>query len=107
MGFKEARDAVIDCLRSGDIGHWPREDLHLKNWLAAGRLTEEEVIRLLQRCNGKQYRPGNQVSPAGGQVHEFFPVVDDVNWYIKVYVDEETNEAIVEAVFMSVHPSGE
>ncbi len=106
MGFREARNKLVACLEAGDFGHWPRADLLLKNWLAAGHITEAEVMRLLLRCNGRQYRPGNQRSPAGTQIHEFFPLDGDVGWYIKAYLDEASDEAIIEAVFMSIHPSG-
>jgi hypothetical protein len=40
-------------------------------------------------------------------VHEFLPWDGDVQWYIKAYLDEDTETAVIEAVFMSVHPSGE
>lgn len=106
MGFRDARAKLLDCLRSGNFGHWPRDDLFLKNWLAAGRVSESEVIRLLLRCNGSQYRIGNQISPAGTQVHEFFPLAGEVEWYIKAYLDDEGGPAVIEAVFMSIHPSG-
>lgn len=107
MGFLDARRKLLACLRSGDFGHWPRTDLFLKNWLAAGRVSEEAVIRLLGRCLGNQYRPGTQTSPAGTTVHEFLPRDGGVHWYIEAYLDEDTETAVVEAVFMSVHPSGE
>ncbi len=107
MGFLDARRRLLDCLRSGDFGHWPRKDLFLKNWLAVGRVSEEEVIRLLVRCTGSQYRPGKQASPAGTTVHEFLPRDGDVRWHIKAYLDEDTDTAVIEAVFMSVHPSGD
>lgn len=106
MSFRDARDKLVGCIRAGEFGHWPREDLLLKNWLAAGRITEEEVIRLILRCKGTHYRRGNQISPVGTVVHEFFPRDGDVEWYIKAYLSEENDEAGIEAVFMSIHPSG-
>jgi hypothetical protein len=107
MGFLDARRRLLGCLRSGDFAHWHRKDLFLKNWLAAGRVSESEIIRLLDRCTGNQYRPGKQTSPVGTTVHEFLPWDGDVQWYIKAYLDEDTETAVIEAVFMSVHPSGE
>jgi hypothetical protein len=80
-------------------------DYQRKNWLAAGRLSEAEVIALLLRCRGDQHRPGNQKAAHGVDVHEFFPEADGERWYIKAYLDQESGEAIVEAVFMSIHPS--
>lgn len=106
MSFRKARDQLVDCIRTGAFGHWPREDLFLKNWLATGRITEDEVRRLLLRCNGTQYRRGDQISPGGNEVHEFFPRDGEVKWYIKAYLNEQNDEAVIEAVFMSVHPSG-
>jgi hypothetical protein len=106
MGFKQARAAVLASLRSGNYSHWPRSDYLYKNWLAAGRMTEDEVIRLLVGCRGNQHRPGNQKAPNGNAVHEFFPEADGVHWYIKAYLNEESGEATIEAVFMSIHPSG-
>ncbi|HEX8673869.1 MAG TPA: hypothetical protein VF710_18370, partial [Longimicrobium sp.] len=70
------------------------------------RVSEEKVIQLLKRCNGKQYKPRKQTSPAGTEVHEFFPRESEVEWYIKVYLDDDSEFAVIEAVFMSVHPSG-
>lgn len=107
MGFLDARRRLLECLRSGDFGHWPRKDLFRKNWLAAGRVSEDEIIRLLGRCTGNQYRRGLQTSPAGTAVHEFLPRDGAVQWYIKAYLDEDTGTAVIEAVFMSVHPAGE
>jgi hypothetical protein len=106
VGFLEARQRVVECLEAGDFSHWPRHDLLLKNWLAVDRITRQEVIQMLRRCKGTQHRPGKQISPADSTVHEFFPVHDGAKWYIKVYLDEEGGPAVIEAVFMSVHPSG-
>lgn len=106
LGFIMARARVVQSLESGNYGHWYRADGFLKNWLEYERISEEKVIQLLKRCNGKQYRPGTQTSPAGTEIHEFFPREGDVEWYIKAYLDDDSEFAVIEAVFMSVHPSG-
>lgn len=106
LGFRTARARLVESLKTGNYGHWYREDAFLKNWLQFERISEEKVIALLQRCNGRQYRPGKQKSPPGTEVHEFFPHDDGVEWYIKAYLEDDSEFAVIEAVFMSVHPSG-
>ncbi len=55
MGFKDARERLLDCLRDERIAHWPRDDFYRKNWLLAKRMTAQQVCDLLLRCRGAQY----------------------------------------------------
>jgi hypothetical protein len=106
LGFKKARARVVKSLESGNYGHQYREDGFLKNWLQYERVSEAKVVQLLKRCNGEQYRPGKQMSPAGTEVHEFFPREGEVGWYIKAYLYDDSEIAVIAAVFISGHPSG-
>jgi hypothetical protein len=103
MGFREVRGRVLDCLKEGRVGHWPRKDAFRKNWLSAKRRRPEEIRDLLLRCNGTQYRESLHDFDPEITVHEFFPDDGSIRWYIKVFFDPDMDMVM----FMSVHPSGE
>jgi hypothetical protein len=107
LGFKRARSIIIECLRSGDYAHWPRDNFQEKNWLAANRITVDQLASLLGRCNGTQHRPGKEPAEEGTEVHEFLPEDDGVRWYIKASVDTDSGDLTIHTVIMSVHPSGQ
>lgn len=103
MGFRSAKRRVVQYLEEGRFEHWPRKDAFRKNWLEAGRISTDEVGKLLNRCHGKQHKESQLFDDPSIPVHEFKPHDGTVQWYIKVFFDSESDLLTV----MSVHPSGD
>lgn len=100
MSLKEARTRLISALRQGRFEHEPREVLAEKNLLAIGEVGPEEVITMLQRTRGDQYKEAQHHWDAEVTVRVFTPEVGGVRWYIKAYFLEGPQEL---ATFISVH----
>lgn len=100
MGFTDAKRTVVAALRSGNYEHEPRDVLAEKNLLAVGEVTEDEVIRVLNRATGKDYSSSPHHWDDSTEVHTFRPRVDKVTWYVKAYVVDEGSNRVV---FISVH----
>jgi hypothetical protein len=108
MGFRDARQRVIRSLLAGDYQFEIREVVEGKNLLEMGEVTPAEIVALLQRCRGDQYRCAPHHADASVPVHVFLPVQMGEQWYIKAYLvagvpDEQVEGDI--AVFISVHKS--
>ncbi|MBJ6727176.1 hypothetical protein [Geomesophilobacter sediminis] len=97
MGFTEVKARILNCLRSGEYDHEARGKIEVKNLLACGQVTEEDVIRLVSRTNGGQYVVSPHHADQTVMVHVFRPIHHGVTWYIKFYFIEPG------AVFISVH----
>ena len=92
-GFNAVKRAVHAALRQGDYQHEARGSIDVKNLLATGEVTPEEVIRVIQRCNGNHYEcsPHHRIKQV--QCH----LIKARGWYVKFYfLDPAT-------VFISVH----
>ncbi len=93
MGFKQAKEKVLQALASGAYQHEVRRNISEKNKLQTGEVTASFVASLVQRCTGHDHscKPHHQCAEL--EVH----VLRKAGWYIKFYfVDPET-------VFISVH----
>lgn len=97
MGFKAARELLIDALESGKYQHEWRADIEEKNLLAVGDVSPEFVVCLLRRCAGGQYRSSPYHFDQRILCHEFTPRLDGERWYVKAYFLSAS------AVFISVH----
>ena len=97
LGFKETRQQAIDRIRAGRIYHVPRE--YDKNEYAQGRLSDNDVIAMLQCCRGNRYEALPHHSILGLEVHIFKPVGKYDGYYIKLYFLEP------DVCFISVHRS--
>ncbi|MDX1396511.1 MAG: hypothetical protein R3195_19170 [Gemmatimonadota bacterium] len=99
--LRVARRRLIEALRAGEYRHEAREALAEKNMLAVGRVTPEEVVRLLRRCRGEQHGTSPHHADRELVVHEFKPYASGRKWYVKAYFRGST------AWFISVHPGEE
>lgn len=93
MDFKEVRYYVIKALKEGTYQHEVRGHIEDKNALMTGDMSPEDLIRIIERCNGTHHErsPHHMVSTV--EVHIF----KRDGWYIKFYfVDPDT-------MFISVH----
>ncbi len=98
MGLRDVRCLLIDALESGRVQHEYRADMESKNLLAVGEVTPEFVVRLLQRCQGREYTASPYHYDRGVICHEFKPSLDGERWYVKACFLSS------DAVFISVHP---
>ncbi|MDH3997512.1 MAG: hypothetical protein OET90_01620 [Desulfuromonadales bacterium] len=98
MGFKDAKEGALRCLRSGDYAHAVRDEIDVKNLLACGLVTEEDVIALINRTKGNQHEERPHDNDRSVTVHIFKPQHKGVTWYIKFYFVEPG------VMFISVHP---
>ena len=93
MGFKEAKRRVLEALAEGDFLNDVRDKIDEKNLLHTGEMTAEDVMEIVNMCNGTHHVEAPHHAAAGVSVH----VLRRDGWYIKFYfIDEETH-------FLSVH----
>lgn len=97
MGFKAAKKQVLECLEGGSVLHQERVDIDVKNLLAVGLVSLDEVAAIIGRARGNSYSssPHHQVEEV--EVHIIETRHGDENWYIKWYFVEPNS------VFISVH----
>lgn len=93
MGFKEAKAALIEALKSNNFQHASRNSIDVKNLLAAGEVTSKEVLSIVSRCNGTSYSCSEHHQIKGIDVH----VIKYSGWYVKFYV------ITPDVYFISVH----
>lgn len=103
MGFKMARSKVIQSLETGSYQHEARTCVSVKNLLATGKVSAEDVIELLARCRGQHHKTSPHHADKTITVHVIRPDKPE-RWYIKFYfLDPEEPETM----FISVHPEDE
>ncbi len=73
MGFRAAKAATIEALRTGNFEHEVGETRAEKNLLAIGDVSPDDVIGLLRRSRGDDYRE----SPHHWDRHQRPQVADD------------------------------
>ena len=93
MGFKQAKSEVIDCLKNGYVLHEERNNIDVKNLLATGAVTVDEVIAVILRAHGGDYCCSPHDFNHEIKVH----ILKTKGWYIKWYFLSP------DAVFISVH----
>lgn len=95
MGLKNVRQKVIKCLKSGRIQHVTSRSGNIveKNLLVTGQITVEEVIELINRTKGNDFKCVKHHILKNIDVYIFKPN----NWYIKCYFIEP------DIFFISVH----
>lgn len=97
MGFKQVKAQVIDCLNNGRIRHEQRGDIDVKNLLATGAVSPEEVAALIARARGGEYTCSPHHFDRQVAVHTVKIGRAGATWYIKWYFLEPNS------VFISVH----
>jgi len=97
MGFKEVKAQVIDCLMHGRVRHEQRGDIDIKNLLATGVVTPEQVAAIIGRARGGDYESSPHHFDRKLPVHIINVRYGGIDWYIKWYFVEPNT------VFISVH----
>lgn len=98
MSFKQVRKEIVSCLQKGRVQHESRAGkIDEKNFLAVGKITIEDAIRLLSATNGRQYSCSSHHILPEIEVHIFKPVLQGTKWYLKCYLVEP------DVWFISVH----
>ncbi len=92
-GFNAVRRAVLAALEAGHYQHEARDSIDVKNLLATGAVSVNEVKDVIRRSNGLNYScsPHHRVSSVDCHL------IKAGGWYIKFYfLDPDT-------IFISVH----
>ena len=97
MGSREIKRQVIDCLNKGRISHEQRNDIDVKNLLAIGQVSLEEVAAVIGRSRGNDYSSSPHHFDASISVHIIKTNQAGQSWYVKWYFVEPNS------VFISVH----
>ena len=93
IGYKYARQKVLQALSLRIYSHEVRHAIDVKNLLHSGDVTPDEVISLIESSSGADYSSSMHHVVQSVEVH----VIRCSRWYIKFYfVDPDT-------VFISVH----
>ena len=95
--YKEIKRQVIDCLNKGYVSHEQRNDIDVKNLLAIGKVSLEEVAEIIGRSRGNDYSSSPHHFDSSITVHIIKTRRAGHNWYVKWYFVEPNS------VFISVH----
>ena len=70
--FSDVRQLLSHALRTGAYRHVAqRANFEAKNWLAHGRVSTADVLRLLRACTAREHRQSAHHQSARLRVHEF------------------------------------
>ena len=99
LGLNDIRVEVIKKLQEGRIQHETTRsgDIDEKNLLLTGRVTDKEVIELIQATKGTGYSTSKHHVDNSLDVHVFKTKKNGDQWYIKCYLIEP------DIWFISVH----
>jgi hypothetical protein len=97
MGFKDVKRQVIECLDKGLVSHEQRGDINVKNLLAIGQVSLDEVAEIIGRCRGNEYSSSPHHFDSSISVHVVKTKRAGQDWYIKWYFVEPNS------MFISVH----
>jgi hypothetical protein len=97
MGFKDAKRKVIDCLNTGHVLHEQRDAIDVKNLLAIGAVSINDVTQIIKRARGDSYSSSPHHYDETIDVHVLRTEFAGLKWYIKWYFVEP------DSVFISVH----
>lgn len=97
MGFNDVKSQVLQCLKDGYVSHEQRNDIDIKNLLATGQVTIEQVSEIIGRSRGGSYSSSPHHIVKDIDVHIIKTRNAGEDWYIKWYFVEPNS------VFISVH----
>lgn len=97
MGFKDVKNKVITCLKAGHVFHDARNDIDIKNLLATGVVSADDVALIISRSSGNTYSSSPHHFDSNIDVHIVKTQYAGFRWYIKWYFVEPNT------VFISVH----
>ena len=94
LGFTAAKRKLLQALAEGDYQHEARARIDVKNALAMGTVSAEQVAGIVRRATGAEHSS----SPHHGDALITVHLLKTSGWYIKFYfLDPST-------VFISVRP---
>jgi len=97
MGFNNIKKRVIKCLDEGLVSHEMRNNIDVKNLLATGQVTLNEVATIIKRARSTDYMTSPHHFDASIEVHVLKVTYSCQFWYIKWYFNEANS------VFISIH----
>lgn len=97
LGFRDVKAEVLTCLDEGTVLHAERANIDIKNLLAVGEVTLDEVTAVIGRARGTDYSCSPHHTVASVDVHVIRTTFCGKKWYIKWYFLEP------DSVFISVH----
>lgn len=97
MGFNEVKRKIIACLKSGQVLHEARNNIDIKNLLATGDITAEQVALIISRAGGNHYSSSPHHYDNSVEVHIIKTRYLNFSWYVKWYFLDD------DSVFISVH----
>lgn len=97
MGFRAAKAKILKCLERGDVSHEQRGDIDIKNLLAIGEVSLDDVSKIIAHARGDSYSSSPHHMVPGIDVHVIKARYRSQHWYIKWYFVDPS------VVFMSVH----
>ena len=97
MGFIKAKRRLIECLKTGYVLHEERNDIDVKNLLAIGVVSLEEVAYIIGRSRGDGYSVSPHHFDKEIDVHVIVTKLSVKAWYVKWYFLES------DSVFISFH----
>ena len=97
MGFKAVKAKILECLERGDVSHEQRGDIDIKNLLAIGQVSLDDVAQIIARARGDSYSSSPHHMVPSIDVHIVKTRHGSQDWYIKWYFVDPSS------VFISVH----
>ncbi|MBL4909528.1 MAG: hypothetical protein JKX78_05815 [Alteromonadaceae bacterium] len=97
MGFKDVKRQVLACLKSGNVLHEQRADIDIKNLLATGQISVDDIIGIIAQTRGNEYENSKHHVIGELDVHIVKTSFQGKYWYIKWYFVEPNS------VFISAH----
>lgn len=97
-GYSSVKKNILKCLNEDRFQHDQRSDIDVKNLLATGEISKDDVIRLIKSSSGACHSKSPHHIKPSFMVH----VIKNKGWYIKFYFLEVDDIEDV-SVFISVH----
>ena len=93
QGFKAVKRAVLAALHCGDYHHEARNHINVKNLLATGEVSAQDVADVIRRSDGASYVCSRLHADLAIDCH----VIRTRGWYVKFYFADPFT------IFISVH----
>ncbi|CAB3693466.1 hypothetical protein LMG3458_02257 [Achromobacter deleyi] len=93
QGFKAVKRAILAALHSGDYQHEARDHINVKNLLATGEVSAEDVAGIIRGSDGASYACSRLHADLAIDCH----VIRSRGWYVKFYFANPST------IFISVH----
>jgi len=97
LGFRDVKAQLLACMKDGAVSHDERSSIDVKNLLATGQVTLDEVSEVIRAARGNHYRCSPHHVVDGIDVHIITINRGGTSWYIKWYFLEP------QSIFISVH----